>query len=142
MFINMQNLGEVTEPKPVPNGRYDVTISEAKYVEEKNYIRVSLGIQGHLDAPNVNHFISLPKKDDDAGKATFKQLMLKRFLVQFRIPFDNASGFNVDDFAGATANAQLNLGEPNADTGAVYNELVVDKLPNEAEKPAGGSRKR
>lgn len=139
MFINM-NLGDTVEPKPVPQGRYDVVVTSATFNGEKNYIRCSLGIQGHLDAPNVNHFISLPKKDDEPQKANFKQLMLKRFLEQFNIPYDPVAGFNVEDFNGAAANVQLNISEPD-DTGTVYNELVVDKMTDEPIKAPTKPRK-
>ena len=132
MFINM-NLTNVAEPKPVAPGRYALTISDAKFRDAKKDIEVSLGIDSHLDAPNLRHFISLPKPDDDAGKVAFKQLMLKRFLTQFSIPFNDTEGFNVEDFNGAQAKAQLNLSEPD-DSGAVYNRIQLDKLMNEPER--------
>lgn len=133
MFIEM-NLGGVAEPKPVAPGRYALTIADAKYREAKGDIQVSIGIDGHLDAPNVSHYISFPKKDDDAGKAAFKKLMLKRFLVQFNISHDDASGFDVADFLGATADAQLSLSEPD-DSGNVYNRLALEKLADEGSAP-------
>ena len=132
MFINM-NLSDVAEPKPVTPGRYGLTISDAKFRDAKKDIEVSLGIDGHLDAPNIRHFISLPKPEDDAGKVAFKQLMLKRFLTQFNIPFNDTEGFNVEDFHGAQATVQLNLSEPD-DNGAVYNRMQLDKLHNEPER--------
>lgn len=132
MFINM-NLANVAEPKPVAPGRYNLTISDAKFRDAKKDIEVSLGIDGHLDAPNIRHFISLPKPEDDAGKVAFKQLMLKRFLEQFEIPFNDTEGFNVEDFNGATGNVQLNLSEPD-DSGAVYNRMQLEKLTNEPER--------
>jgi len=140
MFINM-NLSNVAEPKPVSPGRYNLTISDAKFREVKRDIEVSLGIDGHLDAPNIRHFISLPKSDDDAGKVSFKQLMLKRFLVQFNIPFNDSEGFNIEDFNGQQAAAQLNLSEPD-DSGTVYNRMQLDKLANEPTKaPVAKARK-
>jgi len=130
MFINM-DLGGTVEPKPVAAGRYDLTIARAEYREDKGDIDVSIGIDGHeSDAPNIRHFISLPKPDDDAGKVGFKKLFLKRFLVQFSIPYDEASGFNIEDLAGSRANVQVTLTEPDAN-GAVYNRLNLDRLPSE-----------
>lgn len=140
MFISM-NLGEVAEPKPVAPGRYQLTISDAKYRDAKKDIEVSIGIDGHLDAPNIRHFISLPKAEDDAGKTNFKQLMLKRFLVQFGIPFSDTEGFEVSDFAGATADVQLNLSEPD-DNGAVYNRMQFDKLRDEPTERAPKASKK
>lgn len=130
MFIEM-NLSNTAEPKPVAPGRYALTVSTAVFREAKRDIQVSIGINDHVDAPNISHYISLPKTEDDASKANFKQLMLKRFLKQFGIPFNDSQGFNVEDFAGATsASVQVNLSEPD-DAGAVYNRLQLDKLPNE-----------
>ena len=128
MFIGM-NLGNITEPKPVVGARYHLTIANAEFRDEKKDIRVSIGIDDHLDAPNITHFISLPKADDEPGKAQFKRLMLKRFLVQFKIPH-NDSGFEVEDFAGAQANCMLSLTEPD-ESGTQYNRLVLDKMPGD-----------
>ena len=139
MFINM-NLSNVAEPKPVAPGRYELTISDAKFREAKKDIQVSIGIYDHLEAPNINHFISLPKAEDDAGKVAFKQLMLKRFLEQFEIPYNDTEGFNVEDFAGATATAQLTLSDVD-ENGAVYNRIQFDKLSTESKLQAAVSKK-
>lgn len=129
------NLKDIVEPKPVPGGkRYGLTISEAEFREAKNDIRISIGIDDHLDAPNVSHFCSLPKADDDEGKAKFKARMLKRFLVAFNIPHDE-DGFDVEDFPGAASELELRLSDPD-ENGNVYNRLVLPRLPDEEE--AGG----
>lgn len=129
MFINM-DLGKIVEPKAVDPGRYGLTISSAEYREAKHDIRVSLGIHDHLEAQNVSHYISLPKPDDDPAKAQFKQLMLKRFLQQFSIVYNEGEGFNTEDFSGATGTAMLTLSEPD-DSGNVYNRLQLDKMGSE-----------
>ena len=139
MPVIQTNLGDVHEPKPVPPSRYALTISEAEHNEEKSYIRVSIGIDEHLDAPNVTHFISLEKPDDEEGKAAFKRLMQKRFLVAFGIPHDDTS-FDTDDFAGATAELELTLSEPD-DQNRVFNRLVLPRIADEEqeEKPKASS---
>lgn len=129
-FITIDMTG-VAEPKPVSPGRYPLIISTAKYREDKPDIEVSIGIEGHTDAPNIRHFISLPKKVDDESKIAFKKLMLKRFLSQFKIPTDGDGGFNTDDFPGATALAQITLSEPDPETSAVYNRLQLDRMSGE-----------
>lgn len=135
MFINMK-LGDVTEPKAVPAGRYGLTVTtaekrNAKEAGKGDNIEVNIGIDGHLDAPNVRHFISLPHPNDDPKKANFKMLMLKRFLVQFGIPH-NDDGFAVEDFAGATAQGELGLSDPEeSKSGDIYNRLKLDRLPTE-----------
>ena len=142
MFINI-NLGNTVEPKPVPAGRYGLTISTAEFRSEKNDIECSIGIDDHLESPNIRHFISLPKKDDDAAKASYKQLMLKRFLIQFNIPFNDTEGFEVADFPGCHAEAQVSLTDPSdsKDGKSVYNRLELDRLPDEESKPVAKSKK-
>ena len=130
------NLKDVHEPKPVPGGkRYALTVSEAEFRDEKNDIRVSIGIDDHLDSPNVSHYISLPKAEDDEGMAAFKARMLKRFLVAFNIPHDE-DGFEIEDFAGAQAEVELVLSDADKDTGAVYNRLRLPRLVDEEETAA------
>ncbi len=131
------NLGDVKEPRPVPRARYGLTISEAEHNEEKNYVRVSIGIDGHLDAPNITHILSLDDPDNDPGKEEFKKLMRKRFLVAFSIPHDD-TGFNTDDFAGATSEMEVTVtSADDDDQGRTFNRLILPKLPeDEADAPA------
>ena len=124
------DVGGVQESKPVPGGRYGLTIASAEQVEtretKKPQIKVSLGIDGHDEAPNVTHYIGLPAPGDDPDKAKFKQLLVARFLALFKIPNDS-SGFDLDDFPGQTATAELTLSEPD-DSGNIYNRLTVPRL--------------
>jgi hypothetical protein len=132
------NLQEVREAQPVPNGKYDLTIAsveESKTQAGLPQLRVSIGIDGHDDAPNLTHFVSLPSAGDD--KSTAKALFLARFLEAFNIAYD-ASGFDTDDLPGATARLEVTLSEPNAD-GNVYNRLVLPRLKNE---PSGQGARR
>lgn len=134
------NLNEVQESKPVSAGRYDLTIASAEEWKSQKgapQIKVSIGINGHDEAPNVTHFISLPAEGDDPQKAQFKALFLKRFLSLFKIPF-NGNGFSLDDFPGATATAELTLSEPD-DSGSVYNRLQLPRLKGESGPTSGES---
>lgn len=126
------NLSDIQESKPVSNGRYDLIIASAEETKSKNgadQLKVSIGIQGEDKAPNLTHFISLPGGSDDAQKANFKMLLLKRFLHTFKIPYDS-DGFNVEDFVGSTAVCDLTLSEPD-DSGNIYNRLQLPRLPTE-----------
>lgn len=135
------NLSEVQESKPVPGGTYSLTIAEAEYVEEKHQIVVHIGIDDHLDAPNIRHYISLPNDQDDARKSAFKALMLKRFLVAFGIEHSDDE-IDPDNFAGCSAELELTLTEPN-DNGQIYNRIVLPFLPDEeAPKPKAGAAKK
>ena len=127
------DLGSVQESKPVPAGRYDLVIATAEEARTKEggrpQIKVSIGVVGHDGAPNVSHYISLPAPGDDPNKASFKALLLKRFLTLFSIPHD-AQGFDLDDFVGASASGELTLSEPD-DNGNVYNRLQVPRIRDE-----------
>ena len=134
------NLDDIQEAKPVPNGRYSVIVASAELKDSKAgkpQIVVSLGIEGHDEAPNVTHFISLPD-GSDAGKDKFKGLLLKRFLVAFGLPTD---AFDPEEcgstMPGTTASVELSLSEPD-DNGSVYNRLQLPRLPSE-DKPTGGA---
>ena len=139
------NLNEVHEARPVPNGLYDLVIASAEEAKTKAgapQLKVSIGIIGHDDAPNVTHFVSIPSEHDDPQKSQFKALMLKRFLATFGIPHGDDE-FDVDDFPGAAAHCELALGEPDASNN-VYNRLVLPKLVDGYDSHRGKppSRKR
>lgn len=118
------------EPKCVPSGKYNLSISSADEAKSKAsgkpMIVTYLNIEGHPDAPSVRHSISLPNADDEPKTKAFKDLLLKRFLTLFGIPF-SPQGFDTDDFVGATAVAELKLGEVD-ENGNQYNELVMPKM--------------
>lgn len=151
--ISNLNFDEAVEPQPLPRAKYQVQVTAA---EEKvtgpnskrpgsPQIRVTLGFTGpskeEQNAPPINHFISLPHEDDEAGAANFKVLLLKRFLTLFNVPFSNGD-LDVEalcfDLIGRSANAEVTLGEPD-DNGNVYNSLVVPRIPNE---PTSGRGRR
>ena len=132
-FIDMK-LGDVVEPKAVASGRYHVTIAsavvnEAKAADKGKTIEVSLGIDEHPTAPNVRHFISLPRAGEKESTTAFKKLLIKRFLTQFNIPHDTDGGFDTADFPGASADVQLSETSPDdSSNGVIYNRLELDKL--------------
>lgn len=132
------DVGAVQESKPVPNGPYNLQIVECLDTKSQKgapQFSVSIAIEGHDDAPNLRHFISLPNADggDDAGKQQFKVLLLKRFLTLFKLPIPSAIDTEklAMSMTGATARAELTLSEPD-DNGNVYNRLVVPRLRDEA----------
>lgn len=131
------NLNEAKEAKPVPAGKYDLTILSCDEVltreKQKPQYKVGIQINGHDDAPPLNHFVGLPAEGDEPDKMTFKILLLKRFLTMFGLKVSN-EGFDTTELAmsmvGATARGEVGLSEP-ADDGTVYNRLVVPKLKDE-----------
>lgn len=131
------SLADVKEPRPVPAGKYDLTIAsceDAKSKAGKPQLIVSIGIDGHDDAPNVTHYVSLPSSGDEKNEA--KALFLTRFLEAFNISHEDME-FDTDDFAGATARLELTLGEPD-DNGNVYNRLNLPKLKDNTGSSGGG----
>lgn len=145
-FIPM-NLDETQEAKPVPQGRYDVTIDSCEEVPtkkdpSKTQFKLLIKIDGHDDAPPIFHYQGIPTEND------FKALLLKRFLKMFGVSYDPA-GFDTEDLAmkliGARAsNAEVRQKEYE---GTISNELVVPPLkgeegPQHAGKGAGKPPKR
>lgn len=146
------NLNDIQEPKPVPVGRYELMVTNAEVQQSKNnkpQFRVSIGIEGHDDAPNISHYISLPMEGDEPNKAMFKALMLKRFLTLFgqTIP---SNGIDTEAMAmamvGARATAEVGLdkakdsdGNEKPD-GETYNRLVVPKMRGEGDSKTGTGR--
>jgi hypothetical protein len=135
------NFDEAIEPQPVGAGRYNLQITACEVaktgpnskVPGSPQFRVSIALQDEQHAPNITQFISLPNEQDEAKSANFKVLLLKRFLVLFKVPYDS-SGIDTERMAmemvGATANAEVQLSEPD-DSGNVYNRLVVPRIKEE-----------
>ncbi len=144
------NLDDTVEQKPVAKGTYDLQITGAKLQETGEnskhpgapMIRVNLAFEDlELNAPGITHFITLPYEGDD--NASFKLLMLKRFLVAFKIPYSN-EGIDTEalvvEMAGHSAKLDVSLTEPN-DNGDIYNRIQIPRLRDEP-VAAGGRRKR
>lgn len=130
-FINM-NLDDAKEATIAPESEYDLVIDNATFGESKNgkpQIVCYIAIEDHPEFRSIRHNVSMPAPEDDADKARFKKLMLKRFMHMFSIPW-GGDGINVEDFLGARTRGLVKQGEPNPDTGDIYNELVVPRLPD------------
>lgn len=139
------NLNEVKESKPVPANVYDLVVLEAEEAKSKNgfpQFVVTIGIEGHEDAPNVKHYASIPTPDDEPDKMKGKMLFLQRFLAMFDIHV-SPDGFDTTalcgELRGARARGQLTLTEPD-EQGNVYNRLNPPKLKDEGAAPAGARR--
>ena len=130
------NLNEVKEARPVPQGVYDLVITECEEAKSKNgfpQFVASIAIEGHDDAPNLRHYASIPSPDDEPGKMQGKMLFLQRFLAMFGIKV-GAEGFDTaavaQQLVGQRARGEVSLSEPD-DSGNVYNRLVTPKLKDE-----------
>lgn len=135
------NFDDAVEPSIAPAGNYDLQITGCEIVKTgpgskvpgKDQFKVSLGFLGHPEYLNITQFISLPHDEDKESSASFKVLLLKRFLVAFNVNFQS-NGIDLEQTAmemvGATARLEVNLTEPNAN-GNVYNGVVIPRLPAE-----------
>lgn len=141
------NLDETVEQKAAPKGSYELQITGAQNTttgENSKHpgapmIKATLGFTDlDVNAPVVTHYITLPYEGDD--NATFKLLMLKRFLSAFGIPYSK-EGIDTEalafDMIGKTGTIEVDLTEPN-ENGDVFNRLKIPRLRDE---PVGGRGK-
>ncbi len=131
------NLNDAREPKPVPIGKYDLTIlncEEAKSKNNKDQYVVTIAIDGHDDAPPLKHYISLPMETDEAASMQYKVLLLKRFTTLFKVQVA-VGGLDTAvlaaELVNARANAKLADGKDKADA-RTFNRLQVPRLKDEA----------
>ena len=88
------DLDGIKEMKPVPLGKYSLLIVSVDEVDSKKgkpQFDISISIDGHDDAPNIRHFMSLPAEGDEPKAFKFKALMLKRFCALFKVPLNGSS---------------------------------------------------
>lgn len=127
-FIDLpiENIDEIQEDQPVPEGEYNLVIIDAKEKQDESGavkgLLVICEIEGQENAANVLHNISLPMPIDDPTKVTNKLKFIKRFVQLFKIPTQGGK-LNLADFAGKRAKAFLTQEEYN---GNISNRI---KLP-------------
>ena len=125
-FIDAE-LDAIEEDKPVAEGEYNLVITDVKEKKDESGnlkgLLVILEIEGAEGAANVLHNISLPLPGDDDQKKKNKLLFMKRFLVQFGIPF--VGGVDLQRFPGARAKCMLKQDEYN---GAISNKIVLPMM--------------
>lgn len=127
-FIDLpiENIDEIQEDQPVPEGEYKLVIIDAKEKQDDSGAIKSLlvicEIEGHDKAANVLHNISLPLPADEPTKVSNKLKFIKRFVQLFKIPTQGGK-LNLADFAGKRATCFLTQEEYN---GYISNRI---KLP-------------
>jgi len=127
-FIDLpiNDMDEIQEDKPVPEGEYSLVISDCKErANESGELKgllIICEIEGHEGAANVLHNMSLPLPGDDPVKVSNKLKFIKRFIQLFKIPTQGGK-LNPSDFPGKRAKAYLTQEEYNGD---VSNKI---KLP-------------
>jgi len=124
-FIDLpiNNIDEIQEDKPVPEGTYKLVIAQAKEKHDEDGtlkgVLVICEIVGFEDAANVMHNMALPLAGDDPEKLKNKLKFIKRFTQLFKIPV-RGNQFNLDDFVGKSAECML--------TQDSYNDMVSNKI--------------
>lgn len=149
-FIEMgEEFANAKETPLAPEGQYDLKIhgcAEDKVPGQKNNLIID--IRFDEDYLPMRHWIALPLAEKDARNDTekghdpgttarTKMLFAKRFCYLFGIPFTD-TGFNTDDFMGATVRAGVTQGAYKAKDGSevVTNRLILPRLPEEVEAAA------
>ena len=132
-FIELVGIDDVSEKKTVPEGSYDLVITanpKAKKNEESGKVNLLtiIAIEGHPEAANIMHNLSLPSAEDEPETRKFKLLMIKRFCHHFKIAMQG-SALNTENFAGARMAACPVTKEEYQ--GVVSNKLKMPPLPME-----------
>lgn len=134
------NLNDAQEPKAVPAGRYDVTISSAEEKvssKGKPMIRAVLEVEGDYNAQPIFHYIMLPEPGQDKEELDRNMIGLKRFMKAFKIPV-NPAGIDTDlltmEMPSHSANLELKVEEYE---GTVSNKLVIPRIKDDDVGTAG-----
>jgi hypothetical protein len=143
-----QAIADAVEGKLLPEGEYDLRISQAEIKDSKKgggkeNIQVVIEFQDEPDAEPIFHYIPLVHPDDEDKTKRFKLRMARRFLAVFGIPFEE-NGFNTDDFPGAVGNCMViqqerteGDGEHRRGTGEFSHALRLPKFQNEPDDDVG-----
>lgn len=144
------NLNDVKESVAAPKGSYELQITGAvnKVTGENSkhpgtaMIQFTLGFTDtDIQSSPFSHFMVFPY-DGQVEYRNLTELGIKRFLVHFGIPFSE-EGIDTEAVAfeamGKVAVCNVDVTEPNADTGEVYNKLGY--LPKLREEIQGGKGK-
>ncbi len=134
------NMNEASEPQPVVNGRYDLTIANAELKLSKEsqlpMFRCRINIDGHDDAPSILHHVMIPQTMEEVK--SFKGTMFKRFASTFGVKIP-AEGIDPEkmvlDLIGARATG-VEVRQKEFD-GNLSNELALDRLKDEASAAKG-----
>ena len=150
-FIDMgEEFAKAKETPLAPEGQYDIKVhalSEEKIPGQKNNLVIDMRFETE-DYLSIRHWIALPNPGKDARNdqekghdpgttAKTKMLMAKRFCYLFGIPYTD-TGFNTDDFLGATARVGVTQSSFTRQDGseATNNKIILPRLPDEVEAAA------
>ena len=120
-------LDDVHEPKPAPDGEYELQIIKAEERESKNTGREMMVVSvkfvdPDIEAPPFQHYLLKWTDEDDDAQVRMRKLEIKRFCQCFDLPPD----FGEEDLAGATGLSYVVQEE--GDDGVVRNRMRLPKL--------------
>jgi len=111
-FLEGMNFDDVVEPTAVPEGEYELRISEIAQDTNKNgepYILPKFDIVSEPTAKTVTKYMALPSASMDEKKLNKSKLNLKRFFEALGV--DAGGGIDLDALVGETVWAMLGLEE-------------------------------
>ena len=122
------------ESELVPEGEYALRIVKFKDTRSKKgnpmtivLIRVE---DGSIENPElIRHYLTYPDNTIPAEQQRLRRTDIKRFLVCFGVPHDDAgesAGFDKQDLIGATRRCMVI--QENGDDGNIYNRLKLPPL--------------
>ena len=140
------NLADAREPKPVPEGEYDLIIKSCDEETSKSGMPmlhvVSLidGAEG-AEALPIHDYLILPHDGYDYNSMAL--LNLKRFLVAWGIAHEG-NGFDTDDFPGSKARLLVVQEEvkDGPSKGSITNRIRYPRLKNEEAEGEDQQRRR
>lgn len=107
-FIDV-NLDDVPEIDALPEGEYQLRVTETPELREKNnskFILVRLEAVDHPNSKDITHVQFLPRPDDREKDKARTLGQVRDFCQAFGVDF-SGGGFNLEDFVGETAWAVL-----------------------------------
>ncbi len=138
-FID-EDLGDVREQEPAPEGEYDLRIVRAQEKEAKSgreMVQVILAFDDGTDAAAFSHFLMKWTDDDDEEQVLNRKREIKRFCAAFGID----TSFEVEELAGLTAK-QIHVIQEEGDDNIVRNKIRLPRLREEGPVSTGRGRKR
>lgn len=129
-FIEVKGLGDEYEDEVVPEGNYDLRITDAtdgrNKADTSDQIRVILQVENSevANPGSIFHYLTFPNEGDDDDQRRGKMRNITRFLKIFSIPFEK-NGVNSEDMNGATGNCLVVMDEYE---GTPNNKLRLPKV--------------
>lgn len=114
MAFIKENLDDVQEGKPAPEGEYDLRIVKAEATESKkgrDMVKLVIAFDDGTDALPFAHYLMAWDDSDGEDQIKMRKLEIKRFCAAFDAPED----FDAEDLVGKTAQRVMVMQEVGQD---------------------------